>query len=163
MSGKAAITIGLLCLLSGCSAMLGIGSDCQSLEVHDQMQQTLQASCQGDQQASLVLGEYYEELARENSDQDLYKMAAGFYQSAATSSSGQTFIYIPAAGDVPGYTMPVTTGPRTSGLAQAKHRLASLYYRGNGVGKNIAKACNLFRQARAAGVETDPRFECAER
>lgn len=160
MSGKAAITIGLLCLLSGCSAMLGIGSDCQSLEVPAQMQQTLQASCQGDQQASLALGEYYEELAHQKSDHDLYKTAAGFYQRAAAASSGQTFIYIPAAGDVPGYTMPFTTGPRTLGLAQAKYRLAILYQQGKGVRKNIVKACSLLQEARSAGVEAEPGFEC---
>lgn len=163
MTDKIAKIVGLLCLLSGCSSMGGAGDDCQRLDVPERLQQTLQASCQGDQQASLALGKYYEAKAREIADQESYRAAVDFYQRAAASSSGQTFIYIPAAGDVPGYTMPVTTGPRTFGLAQAKYRLAILYYQGNGVRKNITKACNLFRQARAAGIETDQRFECSER
>ncbi len=163
MTGKIAIILGLFYLLSGCSSIGTVGEGaCQNLDVPDHMQDTLQASCQGDQQASLALGEYYEARARENADQETYRVAVNFYLRAAASSSGQTFIYVPGAGDVPGYTMPVTTGPRTFGLGQAKYRLAILYYQGNGVRKNAAKACKLLQEAAAADVATDPGFECKE-
>lgn len=133
--------------LLGCSTLVGVGRDCNRNELPDHMQVTLDNSCGGNQQASLQIGQYYEELAVSKGDEQHYKKAADYYALAAASSSGQTYIYVPGAGKVAGYTMPVTTGPRTYGLAEAQYRLGLLYRDGLGVRKTIKKACKLFETA----------------
>lgn len=146
----------LICIMatlcfSGCSSLKGSDANCIQNDVPKFMQEMLNQSCRGSQHASLEIGLYYEDLAEKKSDGDYLKKAVKFYRLAAASSSGQTFIYVPGAGKVAGYTMPVRTGPTTSGLAEAQYRLGLLYLSGNGLKKNPKKAQKYFRLAALQG------------
>lgn len=122
------------CLVAGCAGHLGNRKYCSSAELPGYLDDVLGRACKGDQHASLEIGMYYEALAKHAPDNELYyKKAASFYRIAATASSDQTFIYIPGAGDVAGYTMPIQTGAVTYGVAEAQYRLALLYRDGKGV------------------------------
>lgn len=147
--------------LSACSTLIGVGHDCSQNELPDNLQVAIKKSCSGNQLASLQIGQYYEEMAASEDSEEYYKKAASYYSLAAASSSGQTYIYVPGAGKVAGYTMPVTTGPRTYGLAEAKYRLALLYRDGLGVKQNIRKACKLFEAAAVQGQKHEENTKCA--
>jgi len=138
-------------VVSGCSSLAGLGRNCHQDELPGDLQATLDNSCRGNKQASLEIGQYYERLATKEENKQYYKKAVSFYKLAAASSSGQTYIYVPGAGKVASYTMPVTTGPRTYGLTEAQYRLGLLYRDGHGIRQNITKACKLFNMAAARG------------
>ncbi|TNE65489.1 MAG: hypothetical protein EP335_05525 [Alphaproteobacteria bacterium] len=103
-------------------------------------------SCKGDESASFALGMAYENGM--GTDVDL-KAAAHYYKKAATPSSGQTYIYVPPAGHVDGYSMPVTTGPATAGNAEAQYRLGLMYRDGRGVERDLKAARKYLEMAAA--------------
>ena len=152
---------GLALVLAACATGPRLAGECQRLEVPGRLQSTLMDACQGNQQASYAIGQYFESAGEEEADQNSYATAAYFYTIASTASSGQTFIYVPGAGKVAGYTMPVTTGPRTEGLREARTRLAKLYYEGRGVKQDKKKACRLL-QAGSQSTNSQDKFSCGE-
>ncbi len=85
-------------------------------------------ACTGDKYASFKLATYFENGTgvQQNLDQ-----AIKYYKYAATYHSGLTYIYVPGAGQVPGHTLPVTTGVNSAGLPEAQYRLAKLYFDNN--------------------------------
>jgi TPR repeat protein len=131
--------------------LLGVGQNCKDDAVPDELQNTLAQSCRGNQYSSLAIGKYFEELALGSVDNSYYAKAAKYYGIAATSSSGQTYIYVPGAGEVAGYTMPVTTGVPTNGVAEAQYRLGLLYSSGLGVRKSKGRANKHFKMAAKQG------------
>ena len=132
-----------LYMLAGCST-IGGGPGCNpDPDVPPRIASAQKASCSGNRSASLTVGDHYFTEAERTGNDKLYKRAARFYERAAETRSGQTFIYVPGAGKVPGYTMPVTTGPTTFGLPEARAKLAQIYFRGLGVNQNAERACKL--------------------
>lgn len=127
--------------LSGCTTG---GFFCKADHEDPKIAALMQSNCSGDRHAALQLGFLFEGRG------DL-QQAAHYYGIAATPSAGQTYIYVPPAGDVAGYVMPVDTGPRTPGSAEAQYRLAVMYRDGSGVEQNARKARKLFRQAAEQG------------
>ena len=113
----------------------------------DNLAVTFVQSCKGDKAASLQLGTYYTLKATETGDDSLFKKAAVYYAHAATYDSGQTYIYVPGAGNVAGYTMPVNTGTASHGLPEAKFMLGRSYILGQGVEKNEAKGRKLIEES----------------
>lgn len=154
---KRFLTTGLLLFaLSGCST-LSIKSTCNSRDaVPNHLSGDLELSCGGDQPSSLVIGDYFAAEARKQGDEEFYRAAAAFYQRAAQTHTGQIHIYVPGAGKVAGYTMPLNTGPATYGLPAAKGRLADLYFRGLGVKQDTKKACKYWKEA---GFNSEADFE----
>lgn len=151
---KVFVAIFVMVALSGCGTMMDAGGHCTVDESLPMAQQAdFQLSCEGNNQASLRLGRYYEARAEASQNNDDYRTAAHFYRKAAAGSSGQTFIYIPGAGDVQGYVMPVQTGPRTFGLAEAEFRLAKLYQLGLGVKMDQKASLRLYRAAANGGYK----------
>lgn len=75
----------------------------------------------GSKQAQLELGIRFEE--GKGVERDLDK-ARKLYAQAASDSGGTIWVYSPAVGNgTKGRTIPVNTGPKRSGLAEAKRRL----------------------------------------
>ena len=132
----------VLPILSACGT-LGAPGCTPDPAVPPQIASAQKASCGGNRSASMTVGDYYSAEAERTGDDKLYRTAARFYGRAAQTRSGQTFIYVPGAGKVPGYTMPVTTGPTSYGLPQARAKLALLHYKGLGFKQNTEKACKL--------------------
>lgn len=130
------------CLLGAC-AVIGEPGCSPDRSVPARIASAQKASCDGTRSASVTVGDYYVAEAERTGDNRLYKKAARFYKRAAETRSGLTFIYVPGAGKVAGYTMPVTTGPTTYGLPEAQAKLADLYYRGLGVKQDKEKACRI--------------------
>lgn len=154
------LALSMVLLLQGCTSLAGIGHKCRQHQVPGNLQATLHDACSGNQHASLAIGQHFENLAESGSTVSDYSAAAYFYELASASSSGQTYIYVPGAGNVAGYTMPVTTGPRTTGLPEARQRLARLYYEGLGVRQNRNKACKLVNAKTGSDKAQVPGFEC---
>jgi len=130
-----------LSVLSGCTTG---GLFCKNSHDDPQIAALMDKTCSGDRGAAMQLGFLFE--AREE-----FEQAAHYYGVAATPSSGQTYVYVPPAGDVAGYVMPVDTGPRTPGNAEAQYRLALMYREGKGVKQSDRKAASLLRQAAEQG------------
>ncbi len=161
MNMRAMVCSFLLFTLGACSSLGSLSGVCgngdRDLPVSPDL---MQSACNGNKSAALEVGIEMESLADLESDESLFKSAARFYAFAAASSNGQTFIYVPGAGDVPGYTMPVTTGPATYGLPEAKFRLAKLMYSGKGIRQDKKQACKLFLDSKPFVIKTDPDFVC---
>lgn len=139
---KTTLALFALFVLTGCST-LGMPGCTADKSVPAFIASAQKASCSGSRNASMTVADYYFAEAENTGDTKHYKTAVRFYERAAETRSGQTFIYVPGAGDVPGYTMPVTTGPISYGLPEARAKLALLYYRGLGVKQDTDKACKL--------------------
>jgi hypothetical protein len=78
----------------------------------------------GSKQAQLELGIRFEE--GRGVERDVSK-ARKLYGSAASDSGGTIWVYSPPVGNgTSGRTIPVNTGPKRSGLAEAKRRLEGL-------------------------------------
>ncbi|WP_173205316.1 SEL1-like repeat protein [Sphingopyxis sp. BSNA05] len=78
----------------------------------------------GSKQAQLELGIRFEEGRGVERDID---KARKLYGSAASDSGGTIWVYSPPVGNgTSGRTIPVNTGPKRSGLAEAKRRLEGL-------------------------------------
>lgn len=136
-----AILVALPITISGCAT----GSlFCNSEHEDQQVAALMRETCAGDRGAAMQLGLWFE--SRED-----YAQAIKYYRVAAAPHSGQTYIYVPAAGKVAGYVMPVDTGPRFPGNAEAQFRLGMLYFDGRGVDQNSKKAQSYFRQAAEQG------------
>ena len=104
----------------------------------------MKESCQGNRLASMQLGLWFE-------GHEQYSEAARYFNVAATPSSGQSYIYVPPAGSVAGFTMPVDSGPYQAGLPEAQYRLGLLYLQGRGVKQSDKKARKYFTRAAAQG------------
>lgn len=77
----------------------------------------------GDKHAQLELGIRFEE--GRGVERDL-KKAKKLYGKAASGSGGQIWVYSPPVGNSPGRVIPLDTGPKQFGLAEAKRRLERL-------------------------------------
>jgi len=135
------VAASFLLLLPGC---VGSGLFCKASHDDLEVASLMRDSCQGDRHASMQLGLWFE-------GHEDYEAAARYYRAAAAPDIGQTYIWVPPAGDVGGYVMPVDTGPRTPGNAEAQYRLGLMYRDGRGVKQSNAKARNYFRQAAEQG------------
>lgn len=123
----------------------GIGGPfCKSGHNDPRVAALMKDTCEGDRGAAMQLGLWFESRAE-------YEMALRYYRAAAASSSGQTYIYVPPAGDVAGYVMPVDTGPRLPGNAEAMYRLGLMYRNGQGVEASEKRAMTYFQQAAELG------------
>ena len=159
---KVLLSIVAMVVLTACSTVTSAPPSCAlDMQLPTAIQSLQRSACAGDKRASLSLGRYYESLGRTNDNEADLKRAVGLYSFAASSSTGQTFIYVPGAGKVPGYTMPVQTGPASSGLTEAKYRLAILMYEGLGIDQDGRKACKLFEDASRAGFEYLDTYSCS--
>lgn len=140
-------------MVTGCAGLAGGNSACKFSSDDQQVAELMQKGCNGDPFASFQLGEIYEQRAKaSNNDMD-WSHALNFYQIAAQPHSGQTFIYIPGAGKVSGYTMPVQNGTATLGIAEAQFRLGQIYLNGRGVKPDAKTALRYLDMAAAQGHE----------
>ncbi|SDD89732.1 tetratricopeptide repeat protein [Kordiimonas lacus] len=133
--------ISLFLLLPGC---VGNSFFCKAEHEDPKVASLMRDSCQGNRGASMQLGLWFE-------GEEDYERAARYYRAAATPDIGQTYIYVPPAGDVGGYVMPIDTGPHTPGNAEAQYRLGLMYRDGRGVKQSASKARSYFRQAAEQG------------
>lgn len=131
-------------LLSGCAGLNE--TFCKSDHPDAEVASLMRESCQGNRLASMQLGLWFE-------GHEDYAEAAHYFGVAATPSSGRNYVYVPPAGDVPGFTMPVDGGMRHDGFAEAQYRLALLYLSGQGVEKNEKKARKYLVRAAEQGHE----------
>lgn len=129
-------------LISGCTG-LG-GAFCDSDHPDPRVAAMMRDSCEGNRLASMQLGLWHEG----NGD---YTEAAKYLEIASTPSSGRNYVYVPPAGDVPGFTMPVDGGGRHDGLPEAQYRLGMLYKTGQGVPQSTKKARKYFKLAAEQG------------
>lgn len=158
---KVLLSLVAMVVLTACSTVTSAPPPCAlDTQLPTAIQSLQRSACSGDKRASLSLGRYYESLGRNKNNEADLKRAASLYSFAASSSTGQTFIYVPGAGKVPGYTMPVQTGPASSGIAEAKYRLAILMYEGLGIDQDRRKSCRLFEDANRAGFEYSDTYYC---
>ena len=134
-----AVGLGLMALtLQGCAGVGG--AFCNSNHPEPRVAALMRDSCEGDRAAALQLGLWFE-------GHDDLAGAAHYFEIASTPSSGMNYVYVPPAGDVPGFTMPVDAGYRHPGMAEAQYRLGLMYLEGRGVAQNTKKARNYFQQA----------------
>ena len=145
---KSALAIAFI-LLGGCANFahqnLICKADGSTLEIQTMMKQ----ACAGDKGTQYALGSMFEKGRDVAQD---YTLALAYYKLAASPNSGQTHIYVPAAGNVAGYTMPVQTGVAHAGDPLAKYRLGVMYRDGLGVKPDKQKAEGYFAEAQAQGV-----------
>lgn len=104
----------------------------------------MKQACTGDKQAQFMLGDMFERGDGVAQDE---KRARAYYKQAATPTSGTSYIYVPGAGSVAGYTMPVTTGTSRPGHAGAIYRLGLMLLEGRGGKMDVNKAQKLLEQA----------------
>jgi hypothetical protein len=121
--------LGIMCsallALSACSAPSRyMGINFATGIAPQALQQLAQRAQTGDKQAQLALGIAFEEGRGVAADM---KKAQKLYRLASMNSGGTTWVYVPSTrkGQA-GHVMPVNMGPRQSGLAEAKLRLAGL-------------------------------------
>lgn len=131
----------MLLVLAGCT---GSGLFCKADHDDPKIASLMRDSCAGNRTASMQLGLWFE--GRKD-----YQAAARYFRAAATPNTGQTYIWVPPAGDVGGYVMPIDTGPSVPGNAEAQYRLGLMYRDGRGVKKSASKARSYFRQAAEQG------------
>jgi len=131
-------------LLSGCAGLNE--AFCKSDHPDAKVASLMRESCQGNRLASMQLGLWFEGQAD-------YAQAARYFEIAATPSSGRNYTYVPPAGDVPGFTLPVDGGMRHDGFAEAQYRLALLYLTGQGVEKSEKRARKYLVRAAEQGHE----------
>jgi TPR repeat protein len=135
--------------LAGCSSLnIMRPASCSSSSENPEIAALMVASCKGDLHASLRLGTLYENGNGVEADG---KKAREFFTIAATTSSGQTSIWVPGAGSVPGHLMMVNSGPAVLGLPEAQYRLALLYEQGVGGKRDQGKAKKWLQRAAAQG------------
>ena len=132
------VLLGSLLWLAGCAELNE--TFCNSDHPDPNVASLKRESCQGNRLASMQLGLWFE--AREE-----YAEAARYFEIASTPSSGRNYTYVPPAGDVPGFTMPVDGGMRHDGFSEAQYRLGLLYLHGRGVEQNAKKARKYFKLA----------------
>ncbi|WP_020400919.1 tetratricopeptide repeat protein [Kordiimonas gwangyangensis] len=145
---RAVLKVAVVAAFLPLTACTGLGDTfCSSKHPDARVSALMKQSCNGDRLAALQLGLWFE-------GQEEYTSAAHYYEIAATPSSGRNYTYVPPAGDVPGFTMPVDGGMRHDGLSEAKYRLAVLYLSGRGVEKNEKKARKYLKQAAEQGHDS---------
>ena len=141
--------MGLLLMTAGCGSLRQMAATfCKSDHADPEIASLMQSSCEGNHRSSLSLGLRYEKGQGVPLDP---ARARQYYKRAATPRSGTTYIYVPAAGKVAGYTMPINTGPDLPGLAEAQYRLALMYQRGLGGKRNQRKARKWLERAARQG------------
>lgn len=119
--GLAALA-GLALLCASCSSNSYMGIALAPGAAPFEVQQLARRAQGGDKQAQLALGIRYEEGDGVAPDQ---RQAMRLYRQAARDSGGTLWVYAPSPGNgAPARVIPVDRGPRQSGLAEAKLRLA---------------------------------------
>jgi len=146
---RSILLIAFVAALGGCSGQTTIGAMfCKSEHPSPEITALMQASCEGDRQASINLGRRFEAGNGVTVDG---KLARKFYKVAATGSIGKTSIWVPGAGAVKGHLLFVNSGPAVAGLAEAQYRLGLLYKNGVGGKVNLQKAKKWLTRAAAQG------------
>ncbi|MCJ9428508.1 tetratricopeptide repeat protein [Kordiimonas marina] len=143
---KPALAFCVALMLSGCANLGGLV--CSTRSDGSQIADLKADSCRGNRQSAFALGWAYETGKGVEKDE---KLAVRYYKQAAAASSGQTYIYVPPAGDVAGYTMPVNSGPASPGLAEAQYRLGLMYRDGRGARVNLSRARKYLGMAAKQG------------
>ncbi len=108
----------------------------------------MKQACSGDKHVQFTLGDMFERGDGVVQDE---KRARAYYEQAATPTSGTSYIYVPGAGSVAGFTMPVTTGTSHPGHAEAMRRLANMLMDGRGGKQDTKRAQTLVGRADALG------------
>lgn len=122
----AAAALGLLCatpLLGGCAIKSHAGISFAVGAADPELQSLAMHAQAGDKQAQLELGIIYEEGRGVGRN---INRAKALYRQAAKTSGGVTYVYSPPVGQARGQVIPVQTGVRAPGLAEAGARLARL-------------------------------------
>ena len=134
-------------LLIGCTAL---PVPCASLERASEASLKCRA-LGGDQSAALELGRLYEQGT--GTPIDLVQ-AEHFYRLAASSDTGQRFIYLPPVGSSKvGKLIPANLAPQRQGSAEAKRALAALRLRMARTTRQLKRACDLVRSAGDVDLE----------
>ncbi|UTW56848.1 tetratricopeptide repeat protein [Kordiimonas sp. SCSIO 12610] len=146
---RAIIGVLLVLTCSACSQVFHNKKICSAESKVPHISSLMMRACSGDRDTQYELGRLFEEGSEV---QQNYQLALSYYKLAATPSTGQTHIYVPGAGKVAGYVMPVQTGAAHPGDARAKFRLGIMYREGRGVNADPDRAEQYFSEARAQGV-----------
>ena len=110
--------------LSGCATSSYMGIALTSGSADPELKQLAQLARLGDKRAQLQLGIAFEEGRGMPVD---IGRARRLYQQAASGSGGTVWVYVPSTvKGQHGRVTPVASGPKVSGLAQAKARLEAL-------------------------------------
>ncbi len=145
--------------LSGCARVGQNSLACTIKPADTDLAKTARRACGGNTRAYLRLAEAYEHGTRVARDEQL---AIELYRTVSipTTMPSNTYIYVPRAGKVAGYTMPVQTGMRTlPGNAEAQYRLAMMLGEGRGQVRDVTLALYYLRTAAAQGhVEATNRL-----
>ncbi len=137
--------------LSGCARPGQNALACSINPADADLAKTARKACGGSVRAHIRLAEAYEHGTQVARDEQL---AIELYRAVSmpTTIATNTYIYVPGAGKVAGYTMPVQTGMRTvPGNAEAQYRLAMMLGEGRGQQPDIDLAFHYLRRSSAQG------------
>ena len=140
-----------LACLTGCGRVGQNTLACYIQPADVDMARTARKACSGNAGAYLKLAEAFENgdgIARDE------QLALELYRafSMPTTKPTNTYIYVPGAGKVAGYTMPIKTGAQTlPGNAEAQYRLAMMLGEGRGQVRDVNMAFHYLRLAAAQG------------
>ena len=147
------LAVPLVAPLSGC-ARFGQNAQACSIKPADvELAKTARRACGGSVNALMILADAYEhgKLVVKNE-----QLAIELYRSVSfpKTTPKNTYIYVPAAGKVAGYTMPIQTGTQTvPGHAEAQFRLGMMLGEGRGQRRDTDMALYCLRMAAAQGHE----------
>ena len=149
----------VLVSLSGCARTGQSALACRIQPVDIDLTKIARRACGGNSNAYLKLAEAYENGTLVARDEQL---AIELYRAVSmpTTTPTNTYIYVPGAGKVAGYTMPIQTGMQTlRGNAEAQYRLAMMLGEGRGQVRDVAMAIYYLRLASVQGhVEATNRL-----
>ncbi|MDQ8757647.1 hypothetical protein RCO27_15565 [Sphingosinicella sp. LHD-64] len=127
--GAAFAALTLLCaapLLGACAANSYAGIPFAAGAAAPELQGLAMRAQAGDKQAQLELGIRYEEGRGVPVD---LRRAERLYRMAASDSGGTMYVYSPPVGqNGRGQVVPINSGPRQIGLAEARRRLENLVH-----------------------------------
>ena len=146
-----AVVAATLFLLPGCARTGQTALACSIKPVDADLAKIARRACGGSARAYIRLAKAYEHGALVERNEQL---AIELYRAVSMSMTipKTTYIYVPGAGKVAGYTMPVQAGMQTvPGNAEAQYRLAMMLGEGRGQARDVPLALHYLKTASAQG------------
>lgn len=141
----------LIAFLSACAKLESTSYACTLKLPNVELTKIAKEACEGSNSAYLELAGAYESGNLVPRDEQL---AVALYRAISTpfSTPKNIYIYVPPAGKVAGYTMPIQTGVRTiPGNAEAQYRLALMLAEGRGQSPDPSQPYLYLKMAAAQG------------
>ncbi len=140
-----------LVFMSGCARMSQTALACSIKPADPELAKTARKACGGNARAYIRLAEAYELGTLVDRDE---RLAIELYRAVSMPMTvpKNTYIYVPGAGKVVGYTMPIQAGMQTlPGNADAQYRLAMMLGEGRGQTRDVTLAYYYLKMASAQG------------